>query len=749
MNPKIAQALADRAKALHAQGQLDAALPLYEMVARSFPDEAEPRRLLGVVCLDMGRCAEAAAHLAVSVALAPERGVLLANLGDALRGTGHPTALRWLRRAADAAPSRVDLRLNLGYSLLDSGAGAEAAEVLRTCLGARCDDWSLRLALADALAAAGRPETARAAVRTALALAPDAAFAAGAQSLRTGHVADAERLLRWAVRLAPADAEAALQLADARRRIGDGAGAERTARHALAFNPAHTAAWRVLAGVRLSMGDGAGARVGAVRAVRMQPVDAAAWAALGLVELRCVRLRAAERCLSAALAVEPQAPEACNNLGVVLLAGRHPERAQRSLARAHMLAGSAGAANSNLLLALNYDPSVSDDELAEAHRRWGVAAVAARRHRLPAAPRFAGGRLRVGYVSPDFRRHPVGYLSIGALEHHDRTRFEVHAFSDTRAADDLTARLRDAVEVWHDSAGWSDAALEESVRREGIDILVDLAGHTADNRLTVFAAKPAALQVSWLGYFHTTGLPTMDAVLTDGESVPAERCGWFTERVVPLSAGRFCYTPPQPSPPVAPPPLLDSGRPTFGSFNNLSKLSPPVLDLWSELLRRVPTARLVLKWHTLTEEAERQALHAAFAERGINAARLDLRGPARHDAMLEEYADVDVALDPFPFCGCLTTLEALWMGVPVVTLEGRRPVARQSLAILRQIGHGDLVAATAEDYLAMAARLVADPAALAARRFALRARMAERICDGAAFTAAFEAALLDLWSARR
>lgn len=671
--------------ALHAQGQPDSALPLYGVVARAFPLEAEPRRLMGIACLDLDRHAEAAAHLAACVALAPAHGAALSSLGNALRGTGRAdAALRWLSRAVDAEPQHAGLCLNLGYGLLNGGAAARAVDVLRQ-----------------------------------------------------------------AVRLEPGDSDAALHLADACRRTGDGAGAEWATRHALALAPAAPAAWRVLSGVRLVLDGAAGARLAAMRALRVQPADAAAWAALGVAELRGSRLRAAERCLSAALAVEPQASEAFNNLGITLLAGRHPERARRCLARAltltGTLAGRAGTADSNLLLALNYDPSIGDDELAEAHRRWGTAAVAGQ-PRPPAQPRTTGGRLRLGYVSPDFKRHPVGYLSVGALEHHDRDRFEVHAFSDTTAPDDLTARLRAAVAVWHDSAGWSDSALEDAVRRHGIDILIDLAGHTAGNRLAVFAAKPAPVQVNWLGYFHTTGLPTIDAVLTDAASVPAECRGWFTERVVPLSAGRFCYTPPQLSPPVAPPPLLDHGRPTFGSFNNLSKLSPAVLDLWSALLTRVAEARLVLKWHTLAEDAERRSLTAAFAARGIDAARLDLRGPAQHDAMLREYADIDVALDPFPFCGCLTTLEALWMGVPVVTLEGRRPVARQSLAILRQIGHGDLVAATAAEYLEIAAGLVADPAALAARRTALRGCMAERMCDGAAFTAAFEAALLEVWS---
>jgi predicted O-linked N-acetylglucosamine transferase (SPINDLY family) len=424
------------------------------------------------------------------------------------------------------------------------------------------------------------------------------------------------------------------------------------------------------------------------------------------------------------------------------------------LDRAARLAGAAGGpAGSNLLLALNYAPFIGDDQLAEAHRRWGAAAVAAVRPPTvrslavrslaatpPDRPR-SGGRLRLGYVSPDFKRHPVGYFLAGVLENHDRARIEAIGYSDTAAPDDLTARLRAAAAGWRETRSLSDEALAGLVAADGIDILVDLAGHTAGNRLGVFARKPAPCQVSWLGYFHTTGLPTIDAVLTDADSVPQECRHWFSERVVPLPEGRFCYAPPADAPPVAPSPLATGGRPMFGSFNNLAKLTPAVIGLWAALLRRLPEASLTLKWHTLADPGERQALSAAFAARGVAAGRLVLSGPSRHAAMLDEYAGIDVALDPFPFNGCLTTLEALWMGVPVVTLAGRRPVARQSLAILRRIGQDDLVAASPDEVLDIASRLVADPAALAARRAALRGRVAGRLCDAPAFTRALEAAL--------
>lgn len=686
MNPNVAQALFQRAFESHRRGRPDEALPVYEVLLRHLPAEPELRRLIGAACLDLGRREDAIGQLRVCLALAPGHAMALSGLGSALRSLGHvDVATVHMRRATVAEPGHTGLLTNLAFALVAIGAGIEAAAALGSVVRAGSGGAEIDAALAEALT----------------------------------------------------------QASDLHRQAGRRADAVASVRRALTLAPSHAGAWRVLAA---SLVDGAEPRTAALRAVRAAPDDSTARTVLGLVEMRQGLAMATERNLEVALALAPSSAEAHNNMGVALLASRHPERALRSLRRAQAIRGGTGVVGSNDLLALNYHPGVGDDELAEAHRRWGMAALAAARRRSPppCTPR-GQRRLRLGYVSPDFKRHPVGYLIAGLLENHDHARFAVHCYSDVTRPDDMTHRLKACADVWHDTAALSDGALGDLIEHEGIDILIDLAGHTAGNRLAVFAERPAPVQVSWLGYFHTTGLPTIAAVLTDAASVPPAMRRWFVEQVVPLRQGRFCYTPPRPCPPVAPPPLLTAGRPMFGSFNNVSKLSPGVLDLWGELLRRIPAAGLTLKWHTLAEEDARRAIRAAFDERGIDPARLRLLGPSDHWTMLEEYAGMDVALDPFPFNGCLTTLEALWMGVPVVTPEGARPVARQSLAILRRIGAEDLVAGSEEEYLRIAEQLITDPDGLARRRSAMRALMEARICDGAAFAKEFEAALLALW----
>jgi predicted O-linked N-acetylglucosamine transferase (SPINDLY family) len=262
----------------------------------------------------------------------------------------------------------------------------------------------------------------------------------------------------------------------------------------------------------------------------------------------------------------------------------------------------------------------------------------------------------------------------------------------------------------------------------------------------VFARKPAPVQASWIGYFNTTGLDAIDYVLTDAASVPPGSERWFTEQVVRLPVGRFCYTPPDLAPDVAPPPMLARGRVTFGSFNNLSKVTPPVIELWARVVNAVPDARLVLKWRSLADPRECQRLLAAFEAAGLAPGRVELRPHGPHAAMLAEYGDLDVALDPFPFTGGLTSCEALWMGVPVVTLPGTRPVSRQTAGLLAQLGLEALAARDSASYVAIAAGLARDPVRLASLRATLRSRMAaSSLCDAARFARGLEAAYRELW----
>ena len=363
-----------------------------------------------------------------------------------------------------------------------------------------------------------------------------------------------------------------------------------------------------------------------------------------------------------------------------------------------------------------------------------------------ANPRDPGKALNIGYVSADFRRHPVGFFLAPVLARHDRRRFSVSCYSGRGLADDLTERLKAGADAWRSVGGLSDEALATAIRDDGIDVLVDLSGHTAGNRLTAFALRPAPVQVSWLGYFNTTGMKAIDYVLMDAETVPEGAERWFTEEVIHLPAGRFCYGPPEDAPPVAPPPVEERGRVTFASFNNLTKVGAEVVGLWARILDALPSSRLVLKWRSLGDAAVRDRYQAWFAAEGIEPNRIELQGASPHAEMLAAYGGVDVALDPFPFSGGVTSCEALWMGVPVVTWPGARPVSRQTAGFLRALGLAELIAADREDYVAIAAGLARDRDGLTALRAGLRARMAASpLCDGVRFTRHLEAAYRDMW----
>jgi predicted O-linked N-acetylglucosamine transferase (SPINDLY family) len=299
---------------------------------------------------------------------------------------------------------------------------------------------------------------------------------------------------------------------------------------------------------------------------------------------------------------------------------------------------------------------------------------------------------------------------------------------------------------WRSLVGLSDEAAADLVASDAIDILVDLSGHTAGNRLALFARKPAPLQASWLGFWGTTGMAAIDYILSDQVTIPDRDVGDYSERVLRLPGCRFCYGPPEEAPPPSAPPSLARHYPTFGSFNNIAKLGPEVVALWAELLHRVPDAKLLLKWRSLADQGLRESIIRQFADGGISPHRLELRGASPHREMLAEYGDIDIALDPFPFSGGLTSCEALWMGVPVITLPGSTAPSRQTLSILTALGRQDWAAGSAADFIDLAARLAADRHSLETIRSDLRGQMAASpLCDGPALTAGLEAAYRSMW----
>jgi predicted O-linked N-acetylglucosamine transferase (SPINDLY family) len=406
--------------------------------------------------------------------------------------------------------------------------------------------------------------------------------------------------------------------------------------------------------------------------------------------------------------------------------------------------------HSSLLLAMNYSAQLDAAAIATEHRRFG------HRHEQPVgeAPVDARWprRLRVGYVSPDFRSHVVASFMWPILARHDRDRFEVFCYYTNTIVDEATEGLRALPEHWADCAALSDADLAARIRADRIDVLVDLAGHTSKSRLGTFALRPAPVQVTYLGYPNTTGLRAVDYRITDALADPPGKAdALHVERLLRLPNAFLCYRPGPDVIPVAPLPAARVGAITFGCFNNFQKLSEPFLDAAARILAAVPDSRLLLKAKPLGLRSVAQDLRNRFRMRGIDPEKLVLRGwEASAESHLAIYGAVDVALDSFPYNGTTTTCEAMWMGVPVVTLQGERHAACVGASLLHAVGLDEYVARDADEFVRIAASLAADLPRLAGLRGGMRQRMrASSLMDETGFVGDLEQSYLEVWQAKR
>jgi predicted O-linked N-acetylglucosamine transferase (SPINDLY family) len=355
----------------------------------------------------------------------------------------------------------------------------------------------------------------------------------------------------------------------------------------------------------------------------------------------------------------------------------------------------------------------------------------------------------VGLVSPDFRSHPVGHFLesvLAALSQKHGDQLELHAYFCDKREDEVTQRLKPLFAHWHAAAAWSPARLAEQVHGDAIDILIDLAGYTENHRLLTFAAKPAPVQASWLGYFATTGLRQIDHLIGDGLTLlPGEEAS-YTEHVWRLPHTRLCFTPPRAEVDVKPLPALANGHITFGCFNTLNKVNDVVVETWSRILRALPGSRLVIKNREVEQAANAAALTARFARHGVDASQLQFQHSSAREAYLDSYNGIDIALDPFPYTGGTTTAESLWMGVPVLTLAGQTMLSRQGLGLLTNAGLPDWVAHNAEEYVAKAVAFASDRDALARLRQGLRAQvLASPVFDADRFADDLHQALRGMW----
>jgi len=542
----------------------------------------------------------------------------------------------------------------------------------------------------------------------------------------------------------PGDAEIWNMSGMALQRSGALQESEAAYRRAVALRDNFAEAWNNLGNVLADQSDVKGARDAYQRVLDHDSGHALAHNNLGTLLAGEGYYAAAGAAYRRALDCAPNNAGARANFGVALL---EQGRAAESLAQFDAILAADPAnrnAADNRLYAMHY---VIENPVAlyEAHAAWGRTQNA-----VSAVPRRDGNpsrRLKVGYISPDFRQHSVSYFIEPLLAAHDLAVVDVFAYADVPQPDAVTARLKTLVPQWRDIAGVSDDAVRRLIAQDDIDILVDLAGHTVGNRLGVFVPRAAPVQITALGYPGTTGLPSMDARLCDTMTDPPAADAWATEKLIRLP-GLHCYGPPADAPPVSP---LPSGPFTFGSFNKLAKISDATVMLWSAVLKAVPTARLIIKSKPLAEPVTRAATMARFAAQGIAPERLDLLGWVDDAAgHLGLYNKIHVALDTVPYNGTTTTCEALWMGVPVLTMAGTGHAARVGASLLTSAGRPEWITENAGAFVAIAVKISNNINELNEDRQSLRAQMkTARLCGARGYADAVEAAYRALWTGTR
>lgn len=677
-----------------------------------------------------GRLAEAEALSAEVLVTEPDHPIALNLLGVIASVTGKgnadalATAADYLQRAIDAKPDGPNAHINLGNVRKDQDRLDDAVAAYRRALEVGPDNPLALNNLCVALHGGGALDEARQVGERALAITPDYPEAHNnlANVLKDlGRLEEAAAHYDRAVALKPELPEAHNGRADVLLRHGRTAEAIQAAERAVALRPDFVEAYNMLGSAKERSGDEQGAIAGFQRAVALNPKLAAAHNNLGNMLQRSFRLQAAADCYWRALAIEPEFAAVYGNLATVLKAQGRFDDAMIACRRAVELDPDDATVHGNLIFLMDMDPNASFVSQQDERRRWN------QRHALPLTSRIRqhdnhrdpDKRLRVGYVSADFRRHSAARSFGSVLLGHHHDGFEIVCYADVASEDDYTQRFRDAADQWHDTTGLSDRALAARIREDEVDILVDLAGHSARNRLLTFAEKPAPVQVTGWGTGTGTGLAAMDYLMSDPTIVRTDEADLLAERAAHLPC-YMSFLPPRAAPDVGPLPAALAGHITFGCFNRLEKLTPATLDLWADVMRALPDARLILKARELDDPKTARPFLRALVARGVAVQRLEFLGGSGQNAHLNAYNRIDVALDPTPLGGGISTFEALWMGVPVVTLSGRTITSRAGASILAALDLGEWIADTPERYCEIPAEFARDLDELADSRGRLR-----------------------------
>jgi len=717
-----AVALAVEASQLQSQGRIPEAIDKYRRALAIDPIMPEVLNNLGAAYQSTKRQTEARDAFYQAIVLQPGFSEAHNNLGNALKALGeNDAAIEAYRNALATNPRFAPAEFNLGNTLQAAGRLEEAKNAFQRALGIRPNYPKAENNLGNVLKALGRLDEAVAAYHRAIALQPgyaNAEYNLGTVLQAQGKLDDAVAAYRRALNCEPEFQEALRNLGAALHASGRSDQAVDFYRRALQKNPASVEAENNLGAALAELGQMTSAIGSYRRAIALRPTFVEAWSNLGNVQKDSGRI----------------------------------EESIESYHEAIRLNDKFVAASSNLCFAEQYRAGVTIERLTQVHDDWD------RRHGVDLKATwkpFTNSRdperpVRIGFVSPDLGLHPVGYLLVRILENLDASALPVYCYSNRPRKDELTNRLEKLSAGWRDVQAINDEELADLIRRDEIDILIDLAGHTAGNRLQAVARKPAPMQASWIGYVGPCGLSAVEYLIADHQLVTDETLPRYRERVIRLPTVWASFQAPTEAPPIAELPARKNGFVTFGSFNNPAKLNPEVIATWSEILSQVTNSRLLLKFRGLADPGVQDYFREQFQNNGIDPNRVEFQGVSTFADMLKLYnSTIDIALDPFPFNGGTTSMISLWMGVPVLTLPGDTLPGRQSFALLKTLGIEETIGRDRKDYVERAVSLANNLDHLAELRRTLRPRFAESpMLDGARLAKEFAVAIRDAWRER-
>ena len=671
-------------------GRFGEAEALATLLIQLFPKHPFGAKALGVVLRQTGRLAESLAPMQLAVTLSPQDSEAHNNLGVTLKELGKlDEAEASYRKAIALKPDYAEAHSNLGNSLKELGKLDEAEASYRHAIAFKPDYAEAHSNLGNSLKELGKLDASEASCRQAIAFKPDYAEAhsnLGNTLKELGKLDEAEASYRKAIALKPDYAEAYSNLGNALKELGKLDEAEASYRQAIALKSDYAEAHSNLGVTLTELGKLDEAEASYRQAIALKPDYARAHSNLGNSLKELGRLDEAEASYRQAIALKPDFIQAHDNL--LMLTG------------------------SMLFNKVLYKESAADfakaidGAIASRFNTW-----------LHSRDRES---LRIGFVSGDLRSHPVGYFIESLLMELQSSPVELFAYPTTSESDAVTTRIKPLFDMWSPLVGLDDDKAAQKIYGDGIHILIDLSGHTAKNRLPIFARKPAPIQISWLGYFASTGLPEIDYILGDPYVTPLTDADHFVETIWQLPETYLCFTPPDDELAVAPLPASTNGFITFGCFNNLARMTDEVVAVRAAILHAVPESKLFLKDKQLDHEAGRRRVLSRFAAFDIEANRLVLKGKSSRIQYFSCYNRVDIALSPFPYGGGTTSVEGLWMGVPVIAKKGNHFLSHLGECIAHNSGLSDWIAVDNEDYVKKAVAFSSDLQSLSALRRGMR-----------------------------